>query len=74
MISLSHWSKIHATAKAWQGTLPAVHINLRNADEEFSLGLGYLSITADNARVLAHQLVVAAERLEAAAAEPAAAA
>lgn len=65
MISLSHWSKIHASAKAWTGTLPAVHINLRNADEEFSLGLGYLSISPDNARVLAHQLMVAAETLEA---------
>lgn len=73
MISLSHWSKIHATAQAWQGTLPAVHINLRNADEEFSLGLGYLSISADNARVLAHQLMVAAAKLDAMQAEPAAA-
>lgn len=72
MLSLTNYGTTKATADAWNGIMPAVHINLAEPGKYCDNGIGWIAISPDNARTLAHQLQVAAERVDAAAAAKAA--
>ena len=63
-VHFSHYQNVTYSAEAWKGTLPAVHVNMRE-DERFGLSLGYLTLSPEQARILSHQLAVAAEATEA---------